>query len=97
MVLHLKGELDLASASIFRREIESPEITEAPVIVLDLQDLEFIDSTGLRTILTAHARSQEHGQGFAVTEGSSQVQRLLSMTSVGDHLRIITSSDAALV
>jgi anti-sigma B factor antagonist len=65
--------------------------------VLDLQDLEFIDSTGLRVLLTAHERSRERGQEFAITPGSQQVQRLLSITRVDEHLRVIASPDELLV
>ncbi len=97
VVLHLHGELDLASAPALQRAIEGPEIKDAPMVVLDLQELEFIDSTGLRSILTAYESSQDRAQDFAVTQGSPQVQRLLSITSVGEHLRIIASSDEAFV
>ena len=97
MVLSLHGELDLASAPLLQREIESPEIEAAAMVVLDLEALQFIDSTGLRIILSAHDRSRERGQEFAVTPGSQQVQRLLTITRVDEHLRIIASPDEMLV
>jgi anti-anti-sigma factor len=97
VVLRLDGELDLASAPLFEREIESAEIGATPTVVLDLENLEFIDSTGLRIILAAHERSRERGQEFAVTRGSPQVQRLLSITRVGEHLHIIAPPDEMLV
>jgi anti-sigma B factor antagonist len=93
VVLRLYGELDLASAPLFQREIESAEIGAMPMVVLNLENLEFIDSTGLRIILSAHERSRERGQEFAVTRGSPQVQRLLSITRVGEHLHIIAPPD----
>jgi anti-sigma B factor antagonist len=97
VVLRLHGELDLASAPLLQSEIESAEASEATLMVLDLDDLEFIDSTGLRIILAAHERSQERGQMLALTRGSQQVQRLMSITRVGEHLRIIESPDQQLV
>lgn len=96
VVLSIHGELDLASAPLLQSEIESVE-TEGATLVLDLEDLEFVDSTGLRIILAAHDRAQERGQEFAVTRGSRQVQRLLSITRAGEHLRIIESPDELLV
>ncbi len=96
-MLCLHGELDLASAPLLQSEIESSEIDHTALVVLDLEDLEFIDSTGLRIILAAHERSQERGQEFAVTPGSQQVQRLLTITRVSEHLRIIASPDELLV
>ncbi len=96
-MLSLRGELDLASAPLLHSELDSSEIAAAAVVVLDLQELEFIDSTGLRVLLTAYERSRERGQSFAVTPGSQQVQRLLSITGVGEHLQIIASSGDMLV
>jgi len=97
VVLSLHGELDLASAPLLQDEIESAEAEDATLVVLDLDDLEFIDSTGLRIILSAHERSQERGQMLALTRGSQQVQRLMSITRAGEHLRIIESPDEQLV
>lgn len=97
VVLTLRGELDLASAPILQTAIEGSEISSASALVLDLQELKFIDSTGLRVLLTAHESSQGRGQEFAVTSGSQQVQRLLSITGVGEHLRIIAPGDELLV
>jgi anti-sigma B factor antagonist len=93
VVLRLVGELDLAGAPLFESEIEGAEVGAAAVVVLDLRALRFIDSTGLRVIFSAHARSIERGQQFAVTQGSEQVQRLLSITRVGEHVRIIDSPE----
>jgi anti-anti-sigma factor len=97
VVLRLTGELDLASTPIFERALEDAEIGKAPLVVLDLDGLTFVDSTGLRIILLAHERSRELQQEFAITPGSPQVQRLLSITSVTDHLRVIASPDELLV
>lgn len=97
IVLALHGELDLASAPFLQSEIESAEASDATLVVLDLDGLEFIDSTGLRIILAAHERAQERGQMLALTRGSHQVQRLMSITRVGEHLRIIESPDEQLV
>jgi anti-sigma B factor antagonist len=96
VVLGLGGELDLASAPLLQSEIERTEIAAAAIVVLDLQELKFIDSTGLRVLLSAHERSRERGQEFAVTRGSPQVQRLLSITGVDEHLRIISSPNELL-
>ncbi len=97
VVLHLEGELDLASSPILERALEGSEIAGTPLLVLDLDDLRFVDSTGLRIILLAHEGARGRGQEFAITPGSSQVQRLLSITSVAEHMRVIASPDDLLV
>lgn len=93
VVLRLGGELDLASAPILERALEGTEIGTAALLVLDLDELQFVDSSGLRVILLAHEHARERGQEFAITPGSPQVQRLLSITSVTEHLRVIASPD----
>ena len=97
IVLHLTGELDLASSSIFERALEDPALASTPLLVLDLDDLRFVDSTGLRVILLAHEGARARAQEFAITPGSPQVQRLLSITSVAEHMRVIASPDDQLV
>jgi anti-sigma B factor antagonist len=68
----------------------------AAAVVLDLSKLEFMDSTGLRTLLGAQAGAAERNQTFAVTEGGEQVERLLRVTGVAEQMRIIASADEAL-
>src|SRR5437763_14854627 len=54
----LAGELDLSSALTFEEQLRRIEDeTRARVLVLDLSRLKFLDSTGLRLILAAHARA----------------------------------------
>jgi anti-anti-sigma factor len=97
VVLRLEGELDLASAQMLQRKLGSAELATRPMVVLDLDHLAFVDSTGLQIILMAHERSRERGQEFAITRGSPQAQRLLSITGVTDHLRVVASPDELLV
>src|SRR5205807_4573206 len=96
VVLALHGELDLVGAPLLQGQIESAAVEAAPLVVLDLEDLQFIDSSGLRVILSAHERARERAQGFALTRGSHQVQRLLSIAGVSGHLQIISSPDELL-
>jgi anti-anti-sigma regulatory factor len=53
-----------------------------------------LDSTGLRTIFSARDRYAEQGRQFALTPGSQQVERLLTVTRAGEHLNTIASVDA---
>jgi anti-anti-sigma factor len=97
VVLDLHGELDLLGAPLLQEEIEKVEADAPGLVVLDLQDLQFVDSAGLRVILAAHERSRQNGQEFALTPGTEQVQRLFTIAGVNEHLRIILSADELLV
>src|SRR5258708_24365683 len=97
IVVTLAGELDMANAPLLESSIERPEMAATKTVVLDLQGLTFLDSTGLRIILAVREQCWRRGQGFAVTPGSQQVQRLLSVTGVGEHLRTIASASEIFV
>jgi anti-sigma B factor antagonist len=91
VVLSLEGELDLATAEMLEQAMEG--LAPESMVVLDLEHLKFIDSTGLRSVLAALERCRRRGQEFAITPGSQQVQRLLGVTGVGKHLRIVAAGD----
>ena len=95
-ILAFHGEFDLVGVPLLERELEREAVRSAAAVVLDLSELEFMDSTGLRSLLSAQAGAGERDQGFAVTQSSEQVSRLLSMTGVAAQLQIIASADAAL-
>jgi anti-sigma B factor antagonist len=97
VVLVLSGELDMATAPHLEREIASASDAQPDAIVLDLRGLDFIDSTGLRTLITEHDRSRASGRKFALVQGSKQVDRLMSITRVAEHLQIVSSAEEILV
>jgi anti-sigma B factor antagonist len=95
VVLRLDGELDLASVPALEHAVEDATLEHAAELVLDLRGLEFIDSTGLRAILQ-DKRSSERGQAFALVRGPEQVQRLMNVTHVDEHLMIVASPEEIL-
>ena len=82
---------------MLQEHLEKVEAQAPAIVVLDLQDLQFVDSAGLRVILVAHQRSRERGWDLAMTRGTEQVQRLFEIAGVGAHLRIVASPDELLV
>jgi anti-sigma B factor antagonist len=97
IVFELHGELDLLGAPLLQRRIEQADVGSRGIVVLDLQGLRFVDSAGLRVILSAHEGARQRGQEFALTRGSEQVRRLLSIAGVDEHLRVIAAPDDVLV
>jgi anti-anti-sigma factor len=93
-VLTLFGELDVASAPAFEEELA--RVADSDLVVVDLKQLEFIDSTGLGALVKAHLRAQEHGREFALVKGGGQVERLLGLTGLSDQLLVADSSEELL-
>jgi anti-anti-sigma factor len=84
-VLTLVGELDLASVTGVQQRLGELRDAGVPVI-LDLDQLTFMDSTGIRMLLTACQDAAEHEWRFQVTRGSGRVRHLLSVVQIADRL-----------
>jgi anti-anti-sigma factor len=93
LVMRLEGELDMASAPLLKGALERAAADTTSMLVLDLNGLRFMDSTGLRTILWAREQMQSGGREIALTVGSSQVQRLLAVSGVGEHIRVVATPE----
>ena len=96
VVIDVRGELDLASSPELEQELERSSVMSASLVIVDLRELEFMDSTGLSVLVRAHQRAVESGQRFAVIRGPQQVQRLLSLTGVADRLTLADSPEELL-
>jgi anti-anti-sigma factor len=78
----LFGELDLATADGVADEIGRVQATDALSIVVDLSGLTFMDSTGVRLMLNAHARSRADANRLTMLRGGLAVQRVLQLCGV---------------
>ncbi len=87
-VLTLRGDLDLASAEGLSASLATHRDAGEPVI-LDLDALNFIDSSGLRVILQAVEASGRDGWSFRITAGSEPVQRLLQAAGLTGRLPVV--------
>jgi anti-anti-sigma factor len=83
----LSGELDITSASELEQVVKARLVAEAPAtLVVDLGDLTFVDSTGLRAIVAVVDACKEHGCDLAILPGTRAVQRLFELTGLIDVL-----------
>ena len=89
----LKGELDLSTVNKVEEELESLEASGASLIVLDLSRLSFLDSTGLRCLVTADQRAKEAGRRLVLVRGPDAVQRVFTITRLEERLEMV--DDAA--
>jgi anti-anti-sigma factor len=80
--LHLKGELDLAAHDSFLAALAEAESTEAPLVVVDMRELRFIDSCGIRALLLALERAQDTSHRVVFTQSSPAVERTLELAGV---------------
>ena len=89
------GELDLSSALPFDEEIRRAEERQPKTLVIDLSGLRFLDSTGLRLIMSAQARARKRGIRLAVVEGGDAVKRIFRLAGVNRRLDIVPEAPSA--
>jgi anti-anti-sigma factor len=91
--LALSGELDLANSETLADELGKAERSGAGMIVLDMSELEFIDSTGIALIVAAHQRlNNGDAPRFRLvgSEGEA-VRRVMAVTGLDAGLPFINA------
>ena len=87
----LAGELDLVGARRVQDELERVEATDVVMILVDLSGLTFMDSTGVRLFVSAHARSRADSGRLTLLRGPADVQRVFELCGVDDLLPFAAS------
>ena len=94
VVIALTGELDVAGSAVVEHELDRIRAEDDPrAIVLDLRDLEFMDSTGLRLVVLADAQARQDGRRLALVRGNEEVHRVFEITRMTDRLTFLDSVD----
>jgi anti-anti-sigma factor len=96
-VIALRGDLDMAGSLVLEEELgRLDEDAGVEAVVLDLSQLGFMDSSGLRTVVLADRRTTDAGRRFAVVRGGEPVHRVFEITRMTERLTWVDSPDALL-
>jgi anti-sigma B factor antagonist len=91
----LSGELDLSGAGPLDEEIDRLASEDGVRrVVLDLRELEFMDSSGLRLVALAERRLGAAGRELVLVRGPEAVQRVFEITRMDDHLTFVDEPGA---
>jgi anti-sigma B factor antagonist len=90
-VLRLIGELDLSGVDLFEKTLEAELDAERGLglVALDLRDLSFMDSSGLRALVMADRRVRDAGRSLVVVRPSGSVERVMTLTDVSERLELV--------
>jgi anti-anti-sigma factor len=88
-IVLLGGTLDLRGAPEFDREIDRLLHGDIKEILVDLRDIDFLDSIGLRSLVAAHRQALRRGVPLWVVRGGPPVARILRMTGLDMTLPLI--------
>jgi anti-anti-sigma factor len=87
-ILSLSGEFDLAAAQEVRDRLQQLRLDEPRALVLDMRDISFIDSSGIRVILEIWNDSRQNGFSLGVVPGD-RVRSVLQVVQLEDELPLL--------
>ena len=88
VIITLKGRLDTMPAPQLDDEAKSIDFDEVETVTLNLKDLEYISSSGLRVILALYKNLKSKGGNLKIVNVSNTIMELFSMTGMSDYLDI---------
>jgi anti-anti-sigma factor len=88
-VITLAGELCLMTAAGLEQTLRAAEQTPVRTIAVDLRQLTFIDSTGIRVLVHAQRRSWQEGDRLVVVRGTEGVRRIFELCGLANRLAFV--------
>jgi anti-anti-sigma factor len=93
--IRLRGALDLAYAYRFDDELRHAERDASNCLVLDLRELDFVDSAGIARILAARRRARRVGRRLVLVRGSAAIQHFMQLAALTEHFEFVNAPDEA--
>jgi anti-sigma B factor antagonist len=94
-VVRLKGELDIATVDDLRHDLRQARQSYGEHVILDLTELEFMDSQGLSVIVGCHKAVTAAGGSLALVAPRPIVRRTLEITGLSGRLQVFDSVEEA--
>ena len=92
LTVYLSGRLDAVTAMQFDKDL-SPTLANVTDLTIDLADLEYISSAGLRTLLKLQKRMDRQGS-MKIRNIRENVREVLDMTGFSDFLTLAEDKKA---
>lgn len=89
--VRLVGEIDAASTPELIARLDPLPVVDGD-IVIDLSEVTFIDSSGLRALISAHQRAEQAGRRVVMAQPSAVVRRLLDISGLVPYLHVIDTA-----
>ncbi|MBO7674782.1 MAG: STAS domain-containing protein [Atopobiaceae bacterium] len=82
------GEVDVSNANELRNALGEAVQADVKEVEVDLEQVSYIDSTGIGVLVGAAHKAAEANRAFAVTHPQRNVERVLTMLGVGEELGV---------
>jgi anti-anti-sigma factor len=85
----VSGEVDLSAIEELESEL-APALARSPdPLVVDLRDVAFLDSSGLRFLLGLNEQAARDGRRFALVAAGDPVERVLELAGIAERLEVV--------
>lgn len=88
LVVIPRGEIDLATVDLVREAVDR-EQQPGEAVVLDLREVAFMDTSGLRYVLELTERGHRQGFGVRLVRGPRAVQRVFEVSGLEPRLPFV--------
>lgn len=85
----ITGEIDLSTVTELESRLEEA-LAEPALLVIDLREVTFMDSSGLRLMLRLDERQRSSGNRLTVIRGGRRVARVLELTGADEQLDLVS-------
>jgi anti-sigma B factor antagonist len=92
----VRGEVDIAVVDTFESAIEDAIRESVGAFIIDLSDLDFIESTGLHVLLRARGLLSREDRQLAVVCPFGPVRRVLELAGISELFALYPSREEAL-
>lgn len=92
VVVAVAGELDLAEAADADEAVRAALRRPGRGLLMDLRQVTFLGSTGVRVLLDAQAAALGAGRRFRVVQGDGAARRLIELLGLTERLEVVDES-----
>src|SRR3954453_4831832 len=96
-VVEPHGEIDLATAGVLKASLDAALDAKVRHVIVDLEGVDFIDSSGLAVLIFAARRLQARGGNLIVACPKPTVRRAFAITSLDEVLQVQESRRDAIL
>lgn len=85
----LSGEIDMSTVGELEKRLEEAFEGDLSLLMLDLREVTFLDSSGLRLLLRLDGRQKDGGGRLVIVQGGRRVARVFELTGAEKRLEIV--------
>ena len=86
--LRLTGDLDMSATFALEPVLDRVLANRPEELVIDLEDVPFVDSSGLGLLIATHERADRAGVDMAITGAGPEIQRVFHFAGLGGILPV---------